>query len=262
VRIPVVTGNWKMNLDRARAVALVGELRDRLNQRSASVEVGVAPPFPWIVPVAEALKGSALFVAGQDLYVEKFGAFTGEVSGEMLKDAGCTRVLVGHSERRHVLGENDDLVHRKLKSALDQGLGPILCVGETQAQRQAKRSVAVVLDQLETALKDVTEAQVAALIVAYEPVWAIGTGLNATPEQAAEMHRVVRDWLVKRFSPAFADRTRILYGGSVKAENAAELMAAPDVDGALVGGASLGAASFLAIVDACPARTPQKGARS
>jgi triosephosphate isomerase len=252
MRTPVVVGNWKMNLDRAQAVALARALREAT--RDAACEVGVAPPFPYLAAVAEALRGSALFVAAQNLHVEPHGAFTGEVSGAMAKDVGCTHVIVGHSERRQLLGESSDLVGRKLKSALAQGLVPILCVGETGAQRQAGRSVAVVLEQLETAVDGLAEAQAAPLLIAYEPVWAIGTGLNATAEQASEMHRLLRDRLTTRFSPRFADAARILYGGSVKPENAGELLRGDHVDGALVGGASLGAASFTAIVRACPGR--------
>jgi len=257
MRTPVIAGNWKMNLDRARATGLVRELCERVD--GTAVEVGVAPPFPYLAPVAEAARGTRLWVAGQDLHVEPYGAFTGEVSGAMLKDVGCTHVIVGHSERRRLMGESDELVGRKLASALAQGLVPILCVGETLAERQAKRTAAVVLDQLDAALSGVPEQAAAPLIVAYEPVWAIGTGVNATPEQAGEMHRLVRDWLAKRFSAGFADRTRILYGGSVKGENAAGLLAVDGVDGALVGGASLAAASFLSIVKSCPDRARARG---
>jgi triosephosphate isomerase len=259
MRTPVVAGNWKMNLDRARAEALARELRERAG--SGAAEVGVAPPYPYLVPVADALRGSSVFLAAQDLHPEPYGAFTGEVSGAMLKDVGCSHVIVGHSERRHGMGETNDRVGQKLKAALGHQLVPILCVGETSAERQSKRTVAVVLDQLDAALRGIAEADVTGLLIAYEPVWAIGTGVNATAEQATEVHRLIRDWLVNRFSPAFADRTRILYGGSVKAENAASLLGAPEVDGALVGGASLTAAAFLPIVDACRARATARGSR-
>jgi triosephosphate isomerase len=254
MRTPVVVGNWKMNLDRAKAGELVRQLREGA---TASAEVGVAPPFPYLAEVVEAARGSKLFVGAQNLSAEPYGAFTGEVSGAMLKDVGCTHVIVGHSERRHGphgTAESNDEVGRKVRAALAAGLVPILCVGETAAERQAKRTVSVVLDQMDAGLRGIAEAEAAPLLVAYEPVWAIGTGLNATPEQAGEVHRLLRDWLVKRYSPAFADRTRILYGGSVKPENAAELLKVPDVDGALVGGASLAASSFLSIVKACPGR--------
>jgi triosephosphate isomerase len=260
MRTPVVAGNWKMNLDRSQAAGLVDALRRRA--RDDSVEVGVAPAFPYLREVAAAAAEARLFVAGQDLHVEPYGAFTGEVSGAMLKDVGCSHVIVGHSERRRLMGESDELVGKKLAAALKHGLVPILCVGETIAERKAGRGSAVVLEQLDAALRGLAERDAAPLIVAYEPVWAIGTGVNATPEQAGEMHRLVRDRLVTTYSPAFADRTRILYGGSVKPENAAALLAVEGVDGALVGGASLAAASFLSIVDACPRRARSKGVRT
>src|SRR5262245_8421516 len=250
MRTAAIVGNWKMNLGRAAAAALARELRAKLAARDA--EVGVAPPFPWLDLVAAELRGSKLFVAGQNLHPEKFGAFTGEVCAEMLRDAGCTHVIVGHSERRHLLGESSDFVGQKVRSALAQGLVPILCVGETLAERKAGKTAAVVLDQLETGLRDLDEARARPLIVAYEPVWAIGTGVNATPAQAGEVHAMVRDRLARLFSPGFARAARILYGGSVKPENAAELLAVDGIDGALVGGASLTAASFLGIVAALP----------
>jgi triosephosphate isomerase len=250
MRTAAIVGNWKMNLGRAAAATLARELRAKVAGRD--VEVGVAPPFPYLEAVAAELRGSPIFLAGQNLHPEKFGAFTGETSAEMLRDVGCTHVIVGHSERRHLLQETNEFVGRKVKSALTQGLIPILCVGETLAERKAGKTAAVVLDQLETGVRDLSEAEARPLIVAYEPVWAIGTGVNATPAQAGEVHTMVRDRLARRFSPGFAQATRILYGGSVKAENAAELLAVDGIDGALVGGASLTAASFLGIIAACP----------
>ncbi|MBL8841873.1 MAG: triose-phosphate isomerase [Planctomycetes bacterium] len=265
MRIPVIAGNWKMNLDRSAAVALARELRDHAASSSAAVggasgggaarvEIGVAPPFPYLEAVRSLLRGTPIWVAGQNVSHEKLGAFTGEVAASMLVDVGCSHVLVGHSERRHLYGESSDLVGRKLAAALAAGLAPLLCVGETLAERQAGKTNAVVLEQLESGLKGQEEASLGRLLIAYEPVWAIGTGVNATPAQAGEVHRLIREWLGRRFSKAFAAATRILYGGSVKAENAAELLAVDDVDGALVGGASLTAASFLKIVAACPTR--------
>lgn len=250
MRTAAIVGNWKMNLGRAAAAALARDLRAKV--AAAGCEVGVAPPFPWLEAVAAELRGSKIFVAGQNLHPEKFGAFTGEVSAEMLRDCGCSHVIVGHSERRHLLGESSEFVGRKVKSALAQGLAPILCVGETLAERKAGRTAAIVLDQLETGLKDLAEAEARPVVVAYEPVWAIGTGVNATPAQAGEVHALVRDRLARLFSPGFAAAARILYGGSVKPENAAELLEVEGIDGALVGGASLTAASFLGIVAALP----------
>jgi triosephosphate isomerase len=257
MRTPLLAGNWKMNLDRAAAVGLVRELREKATR--PDVELGVAPPFPYLEAVATELRGSRIFVAGQNLSAEPYGAFTGEVAGAMLRDVGCSHAVVGHSERRHLYGESSELVGRKVVAALAAGLAPILCVGETLAERQAKRTLGVVVEQLDAGLKKVAEADTAKLTIAYEPVWAIGTGVNATPEQAGEVHALIRDWLVKRYTVAVADRTRILYGGSVKGENAAELLAVKDVDGALVGGASLTAKSFLSIVAACPSRARAKG---
>jgi triosephosphate isomerase len=254
MRIPVIAGNWKMNLDRAAAVALARELRDGLPGASrGSVEVGVAPPFPWLEAVGGLLRGSPIWVGGQDLSPETHGAFTGDVSGSMLADVGCTRVIVGHSERRQK-GESSELCGRKVAAALAAGLIALLCVGETLAQRDAGKTTAVVLEQLDSGLRGVAAADAPRVLIAYEPVWAIGTGRNATPKQASDVHFVVRSRLAQLWSPALADSTRILYGGSVKAENAAELLAADDVDGALVGGASLLAASFLKIIAACPNR--------
>ena len=258
MRIPVIAGNWKMNLDRSAAVGLARELRDRTasggSLAAGAVEIGVAPPFPYLEAVHSLLRGTPIWIAGQDVSHEKLGAFTGEVSAAMLRDVGCSHVLVGHSERRHLYGESSDLVGRKLVAALAERLVPILCVGETLAERKADKTSAVVLEQLESGLKGLGEAAAAALLIAYEPVWAIGTGVNATPAQAGAVHRLIREWLGGRFSKTLAATTRILYGGSVKAENAAELLAVDDVDGALVGGASLTAASFLKIVAACPNR--------
>ena len=261
MRIPFIAGNWKMFKTVHDTVVYVKEFRSVVKDIE-DVEIVLAPPFTAIHAAAEAARNSNVGISGQDLHWEREGAFTGEVSARMIKDAGATYVIVGHSERRRVMGESNDLVGRKLARALDQGLVPILCVGETIAERQAKRTLGVVLEQLDAALRELTESKAAPLLVAYEPVWAIGTGVNATAEQVEEMHRVVRDALVKRFTPAFADRTRILYGGSVKPENAAELLAVEGVDGVLVGGASLSAASFLAIIDACPDRARARGLRS
>ncbi len=252
MRIPVIAGNWKMNLDRSAAVALARELREKAP--ATGVEVGVAPAFPYLEAVTGVLSGGSIWTAGQNVSHETLGAFTGEVSASMLADVGCSHVLVGHSERRHLYGESSDLVGRKLSAALAEHLVPILCVGETLAQRQADKTMAVVFEQLESGLRGVEAAAVASLLIAYEPVWAIGTGVNATPGQACEVHHLIRGWLARRFSKAFADSTRILYGGSVKAENAAELLAVEGVDGALVGGASLTAASLLKIIAACPNR--------
>jgi triosephosphate isomerase len=200
--------------------------------------------------VAEALGGSGIWVAAQDVSEHESGAFTGDVSAPMLRDVGVTRVIVGHSERRRGLGESPARIGAKLASAVAHGLAPILCVGETLEERESGRMDEVLLEQLAAGLEGQTEASVADLIIAYEPVWAIGTGVNATPDQAGAAHRVIREWLGGRFSSPFADAVRIQYGGSVKPGNAAELMAVDGVDGSLVGGASLDVASFVGILEA------------
>ena len=215
-----------------------------------AVEVGVAPPAVYLREVAAALAPSAAWVAGQDLHEDDTGAHTGDVGGPMLADVGATAVLVGHSERRHDCGESLERVAGKLSAALRHGLLPVLCVGETLEQRRAGRTDEVVREQLLTALEGHDDASVARLVVAYEPVWAIGTGERATVDMAAAAHRSIRATVAERFSPEFAGRLRIQYGGSVKPDNAAELFADPEIDGALVGGASLQAESFLAIVGA------------
>jgi triosephosphate isomerase (TIM) len=247
-RTPVVVGNWKLHKTVAEAVALVTELKNALGA-VRGVEVGVAPVFTALHPVARRLEGSAIRVCGQDCYWEDRGAFTGEVSAPLLADAGCTHVIVGHSERRQLFGESDDTVGRRAAAALRTGLTPIVCVGETEAERDAGRTVDRVAAQLEGALAGLDPRDAGRVIVAYEPVWAIGTGRTATPAQAEEVHAFVRGWLRDRWGDV-ADAIRIQYGGSVKPDNAAELMGQPNIDGALVGGASLEAGPFLAIVKA------------
>jgi triosephosphate isomerase len=213
------------------------------------VDTAVCPPFPYLAVVAEALQGSPVAVGAQDLFWEiEDGAFTGEVSAKMLCDAGCAYAIVGHSERRHVLGETDETVRRKLGAALDGGLSPILCVGELLEEREAGRTESVVERHVTEGLKGLDAAAMAKVTLAYEPVWAIGTGKTATPEQAQEVHAFIRSLVAVQFGRKTADALRIQYGGSVKPGNAADLLGQPDIDGALVGGASLKADSFQAIV--------------
>lgn len=253
-RVPLVAGNWKMHHGGASAIDLAAELTRRA-ARIDGVEIVLAPPFTALAAVAQTCaelaemeRSSPFRVAGQDVHFEEKGAFTGEVSAPMLVEAGCTFVIVGHSERRQLFGETDVLVAKKAKAALAHRLHPIVCIGETLAEREAGRALEVVLGQL-AAVMDVLVAGRGAVVLAYEPVWAIGTGKNATPADAQEVHGAIRKALVER-DPALAQRTRILYGGSVKADNAADLLRERDVDGALVGGASLDAASFEAILRA------------
>ena len=237
-----------MNMTVPETGALVQALRGTCD--TPTVEVVVCPPFTALSTAAQALKGSRIGLGAQDLYWEVQGAFTGEISPAMLVDAGCRYVIIGHSERRTHFGETDQTVQRKLLVALRHGLIPIVCIGETLTEREEHQTWVVLTRQLEGALKDLPPAECAKIILAYEPVWAIGTGRNATPEQAQEAHAFIRQWLSKRFSPATGEAVRIQYGGSVNAANAESLLQQPDVDGALVGGASLKADAFGAIVKA------------
>ena len=250
MRKPFVAGNWKMNTDKQAAVALAQAVAQVADARGDAMTVAVCPPFVYLDAISTAVQGSALAVGAQDLYFEGNGAFTGEISTSMLKDVGCTYVLCGHSERRHVIGETDALINKKLVAALNAGLKPILCVGELLEERQAEQTETVVDTQLKQGLAGLDAAQMAQVTIAYEPVWAIGTGLTATPAQAQEVHAFIRNVLAGLFGAAVADQTRIQYGGSVKPDNTAELMTQPDVDGCLVGGASLKPESFAGIIKA------------
>ncbi|HEX6790265.1 MAG TPA: triose-phosphate isomerase [Candidatus Krumholzibacteria bacterium] len=249
----LIAANWKMNKTIAEAVVFVPPLRDAL-PRLSDVDLAVFPSFLGIRPVVDALQGTDVAVGAQDVYFEANGAYTGEVSAAMIRDAGGTMVLVGHSERRHVLGESDETVAKKLVAALQAGLTPVLCVGELISERDAGNARSVVERQLTTAFAAVAAALAPRTVVAYEPVWAIGTGRTASPDDAAEMHAAVRAWLSGRLGNA-ADGMRILYGGSVKPDNAAGLIARENVDGFLVGGASLDPASFVAIATASVTRS-------
>jgi triosephosphate isomerase len=247
MRTPVFAANWKMYKTVHEAVAFTKEFR-RVIQDVDGVEMVLAPPFTALHAVAEAARASEIAVAGQDLHWEKEGAFTGEISAGMLKEAGAEYVIVGHSERRRLFGDSDAWVNRKTRAALAAGLVPIVCVGETLEEREAGQTLAVLDRQIAGAFEGVTATQVAALVIAYEPVWAIGTGRNATPAQAQDAHAHLRGRLRAAFGDATAAACRILYGGSVKPDNVKELRAQPDVDGALVGGASLDVTSFHDIV--------------
>jgi len=242
-----VCGNWKMHKTVAEAVALVQELRAALGDAASKVQVAVAPPFTALHAAAQAAKGTGIEVAAQDVYWEKQGAFTGEVSAPMLAEVGCQHGIVGHSERRQLFGETDDTVRRKVVALLAAGVRPIVCVGETLQEREAGRTLEVVERQVRQGLAGVSAEDLGRITIAYEPVWAIGTGRTATSAQAQEVHLAIRN-LLRQIGAPVADAIRIQYGGSVKPENAAELMAQPDVDGALVGGASLKAQDFVAIV--------------
>ena len=242
-----MAGNWKMNMLVAEAESLVKELLSGLDG-SEDVDVVVAPPFTSLVPVGKLVRDSRIALAAQNLHWETSGAYTGEVSAKMLLDVGCRHVIIGHSERRQYFGETDETVNRRLKAALSAGLEPILCVGEVLEERKAGLTGEVVDRQARRALEGISRSEVERLVVAYEPVWAIGTGETATPDQAQEVHAQIRDLIRDLYDEAVAQGLRIQYGGSVKPDNVGALMDQPDLDGALVGGASLKADSFLGIV--------------
>ncbi len=246
-RKPVIAGNWKMYKTQSEVVSTIQGLRQKVDGYQA-VEVVVCPAFTSLAAAAKALEGSTIQLGAQNVHWEAEGAFTGEISLGMLQDCGCRFVILGHSERRHIFNEADETIARKLTAALGTPLTPILCVGETLDEREADRVEDVVLGQMRRGLDALTEDEVSRIIVAYEPVWAIGTGRTATPEIAEEVHAMIRGWLRDTYSEKLSEGVRILYGGSVKPGNIAELMAQPDIDGALVGGASLKAESFAQIV--------------
>ncbi len=251
MRKPFVAGNWKMNTDSNGSVELAKAVAAGTTEiASYSVDVAVIPPFVYIPVVFKALHTAHIAVGAQDMYFEQKGAFTGEISAAMLKDIGCTYVLCGHSERRHVIGEKDDLVNKKVTAAINGGLLPILCVGELIEERKADKTTEVVSRQIKAGLDGLSAEKVSAVTLAYEPVWAIGTGLTAAPQQAQEVHALIRKLLAEMYDSELTEEIRILYGGSVKPDNAAELMREQDVDGSLVGGASLKADDFIEIIQA------------
>jgi len=244
----VIAGNWKMYKTGGEARAFFQAFAP-LVAASKHCDIIVAPPFTALCVAVEAARGTAIGIAAQNMHWEREGAFTGEVSARMLVDAGCSGVIIGHSERRQFFGETDDSVHRKTKAALEAGLTPIVCVGEMLAEREGNLTQAVLKRQFEGGLAALTPAEFSRILIAYEPVWAIGTGRTATPEMAAEAHRYLRNLAAARFTSEQASALRILYGGSVKPDNIKGLMAQEEIDGALVGGASLDPKSFAAIVN-------------
>ena len=246
MRKPCVAANWKMHKSVADAVRYAEIFRGLVHD--AAVEIVLAPPFTALRGLADALTGSSVRLAGQDLHWESQGAFTGEVSAGMLKEAGASHVIIGHSERRHIFGETDEQVNKKVKAAIAGGLTPIVCVGETLDQRDTDQTMAVLTEQIELGLQELTSDQAAAWVVAYEPVWAIGTGRNAAPDQAQQAHAHIRSRLEVVFGTDAATRCRVIYGGSVKPGNVAQLSEQADVDGSLVGGAGLDPDSFAEIV--------------
>jgi triosephosphate isomerase len=249
MRQPFIAGNWKMFTNLASARALAEAVARGLGDEKR-IRVAVCPPFPYLAAVADVVRGTAVALGAQNIYPEKEGAFTGEVSPAMLLDVGCRWVILGHSERRHVLGESDAFINRKVHVALEAGLGAIFCVGETLQERESNQTEKVLERQLTAGLQGLTISALGNLVIAYEPVWAIGTGRNASPEQAQEAHAFLRRRFAGLFGEESAQALPIQYGGSVRPDCAAPLLSQPDVDGALVGGASLKADQFLAIVAA------------
>ncbi len=247
MRIPLLAGNWKMYKTVGEAVELVEALLAGLGS-IADREVLVCPPYTALDRIGALVAGKPIALGAQDVFYEAEGAYTGAIAPRMLRDVGCTYVIVGHSERRQIFGEDDALVNRKLHAALAHELRPIMCVGESKPQRDAGQAEAIVIGQVRAGLSNITAAQMQSVVIAYEPIWAIGTGDTATPADAQAMHAAIRRTLIELYGAETASGVRIQYGGSVKPDNVDELMAQPDIDGALVGGASLKADSFLRIV--------------
>ncbi len=255
-RRPLVAANWKMNLLPREGAALARELLPKIREEAGFVDVVLCPPYPGLAAVADVLEDGAVGLGAQNSHWEESGAYTGEVSPRMLLTLACQWVILGHSERRQLFGETDEGVNQRTRAALAAGLNPILCIGETIDQRDAGQVESTVLGQLDRGLDGLTAEEVLAVAVAYEPVWAIGTGRTATPEEAESVHALIRDRLCEGFGEA-ADAVRILYGGSVKPENAGELFGQTDIDGGLIGGASLRAEDFAAIVRAATREAEQ-----
>lgn len=250
MRRKVIAGNWKMNNDLQQSVNLIEELKGKLAGREVNCDVVICPPFTSLYEAKKMIDGSIIKLGAQNMFYEDSGAFTGEISASMLKSVGCEYVILGHSERRTIFGEKDDMINKKVKKAISQNLKPILCVGETLEEREKDVTEKVVKRQIEKGLNDVTPDEVLNVIIAYEPVWAIGTGKTATPQQAQEVHAFIRKLLTTMYSKDFAELIPIQYGGSVKPDNAKELLSQKDIDGALVGGACLKADSFIGIIEA------------
>jgi triosephosphate isomerase len=250
MRRPFIAGNWKMNLDRASAVALAEGVAEAA--RGVDADLAVCPPSVYLDAVGKAIAGSNVALGAQNVYHQPAGAYTGEVSVAMLADVGCRYVILGHSERRHILHESSELVNEKVHAVLEGGLVPIVCVGELLAEREAGKTLAVVRRQFEGSVSGLTAEQMQKVVIAYEPVWAIGTGKVATTAQAEEVHLDLRKIIEERYNAEVAGAVRVQYGGSVKPDNAADLLAQPDIDGALVGGASLKVEQFMGIVEQLP----------
>ncbi|RQD70275.1 MAG: triose-phosphate isomerase [Tindallia sp. MSAO_Bac2] len=247
MRIPLIAGNWKMNMTCESGKKLAKAIAEGIGD--TDVEIAVCCPFPMLFGIADALRGTPIRLGAQNMHWEDSGAYTGEVSAAMLTEAGTTYVILGHSERRHVFGESDEWVQKKLCKAIESELVPILCIGETLEEREQEQTENVLEKQLEMSLKSVAANNAERIVIAYEPVWAIGTGKTATPQQAAEAAEFIRSWLVNKYDNEVSEKIRILYGGSVKPDNASEIMESEEIDGALVGGASLKVEDFIGIIN-------------
>lgn len=250
MRKKIVAGNWKMFNNLNQSITLISEIKQEMANANVNCKVIVCPPFTSLEAASTLTKDSSISVGAQNMYFEENGAYTGEISADMLLSVGCEYVILGHSERRTIFKESDELINKKIKKALSKGLKPIFCIGETLQEREEDRTKKVIEVQVKQGLVDVTAEDFKNIILAYEPVWAIGTGKTASPAQAQEVHKFIRSLLAEMYGKEVADATVIQYGGSVKPENAKELMAQPDIDGALVGGACLKAASFIEIIKA------------
>ncbi|MCX6168780.1 MAG: triose-phosphate isomerase [Ignavibacteriales bacterium] len=250
MRKKIIAGNWKMNNDIHETVNLISEIKKELSGKKVNADAIVCPPFINLETAKALLKDSSIKLGAQNVYFEESGAFTGEISPSMLKSVGCEFVILGHSERRTIFAESDQVINKKIKASIKNLLKPIFCVGETLEEREKAVTFKVIERQVRNGLGGISESELEFLIVAYEPVWAIGTGRNATPQQAQEVHQFIRTLIAKLYSQNFADQLVIQYGGSVKADNAKELLSQPDIDGALVGGACLKAESFVKIIEA------------
>jgi triosephosphate isomerase (TIM) len=259
-RRKLVAGNWKMNTTRDSAVELARAVTEVVAAETGHVEVLLCPPYPYLCAVASAIEGTDVELGAQDVCYEPPGAFTGEVAVNMLVDVGCRYVIIGHSERRHIFGETDSTLQKKVAAAIAGRLDVIFCVGEHLAEREANQTETMLNTQLSGGLAGLSETALEHLVVAYEPVWAIGTGRTATPQQAQDVHVYLRKWLADRYNPRRAQEMRILYGGSVNSKNALELLSEPDIDGALVGGASLKVETFRPIIEAARTAASTHGA--
>lgn len=243
-----IAGNWKMNKTAAEATALIKAINEKVGSQT-KVDVAVCPPFTALDAASKALAGSTVKLGAQNIYFEKSGAYTGEIAADMLKEFGCTYVILGHSERREYFKECNCLINKKVKAVLANGMNPILCVGEKLEEREAGKTLDIVSEQTVKGLEGLTAAEAEKVVIAYEPVWAIGTGKTATPEMAQEVHAAIRKILADTFGAEVAEKMQILYGGSMKPENADALLAEKDIDGGLIGGAALKADSFVALIE-------------